>query len=401
MGKRHIRLGGLVVLAAGWLVVEACHNSGSNKKSREEGEVPALAGSMQGFKANLTRLLPLVIDSKKFSSIENKKQITQEVDNLLAISKRVVHIPQVNSMDLSLRFIADAFTDELKRAKESIDSDRMEFARYTLMKMTSYCIECHTRTSSGPSFDTGELEQGLKSMTSMERGEYLLATRQFDRAFDEFQEVIKFSLSKKTNLFDMDRAARYALAISVRYERNPKKSLKIAQLIANHDQSPVYLKQSARIWETSIKDWMKEKKQSLDDVEDVLKHSRSLVDMGYKAQMSLYDRSGEVVFLRVLSDLHLLLAKTLNKNQLGEVLYLTGLSYEVVRDLSVWSIHEDYYETCIRQAPHTTWSEKCFSKLEQSIYFGYTGSRGLSLPMDVQNKLDELKKLAFEEAIKE
>ncbi len=377
----------------------ACQSSNSNKESLTEktDSAPILVATMQSYRENLTRLLPMIIDTKQFNAPENTEKINQEVTSLLEISKQVVHTPQVEHLDPSLRFISKAFDEDLKRAKESLDAGKREFARYTLMNVTAYCIECHTRTSSGPSFNTSQIEQSLKTMNPMERGEYLLATRQFDRAFSEFETVIKASLKKNGNLFDLDRAVRYALSISIKFQRAPKKSLEIAQLVENSDQSPYYLRQNARSWDQAIRTWLKEKPMKSDKVEDLLKRSEALVKAGRNSQMGLADRGGDIFFLRALSDLHLILTHQLNKDQLGEALYLTGNSYEAVRDLSIWSLHEDYYDSCIRQVPHTKWSEKCFSKLEESVYFGYTGSSGLRLPVDMEIKLNELKKLALPE----
>ena len=53
-----------------------------------------------------------------------------------------------------------------------------------------------------------------------------------------------------------------------------------------------------------------------------------------------------------------------------------------------------YYEACIRNAPHTEVSGKCYKKYEANVNFGYTGSGGTSIPEDLQTLLKELKKLA-------
>jgi hypothetical protein len=53
-----------------------------------------------------------------------------------------------------------------------------------------------------------------------------------------------------------------------------------------------------------------------------------------------------------------------------------------------------YYETCIRRAPHTGISEKCFQRYEANVYFGYTGSGGTSIPEDIAAVMKELKDLS-------
>jgi len=56
--------------------------------------------------------------------------------------------------------------------------------------------------------------------------------------------------------------------------------------------------------------------------------------------------------------------------------------------------HEVYYETCVRQKPHTSLAKSCYAAYESSIHFGYSGSGGFTLPEDVQASLNELKALA-------
>jgi hypothetical protein len=237
----------------------------------------------------------------------------------------------------------------------------------------------------------------LTNLKKIERGEFLLATRQFDRAFLEFEGVIKENLNNGGNLFELDRAVRYALSISIKYQRDPRKSLEISKIIQSSDRAPYYLRLSSGQWIKAIQEWKKEKNQSYDNVEDVLKRCENLIRLGKNSQVGFADRGGDVYFLRALSILHLILPKELKTDSLGEALYLTGVSYDAVRDLSIWSMHEDYYEACVRQVPHSKWSEKCYSKLEESIYFGYTGSAGVKLPIDVQMKLEQLQKLAMPE----
>ena len=171
--------------------------------------------------------------------------------------------------------------------------------------------------------------------------------------------------------------------------------MQLVELINKSDEAPYYLKQNAVLWKTSIQDWMKEKNQKNRSTKDILRKSETLVKQGTSYQEDSSDRGGEIYFLRALSDLHLILAGALEKPELGEALYLTGRSYEAVKDLSIWTLHENYYESCIRSVPHSDWSGKCYKRLEESILLGYTGSAGVSIPPDVQSRLEEYKKLAL------
>jgi hypothetical protein len=345
-------------------------------------------------KATLVNLLPLVLDPAKFNLPANKERIQKDVKDLVDVSKQVNHSPVMNHTDPSMRFISTAFSQDLARAQESLELDKREFARYTLLNVSSYCIECHTRTSSGPAFTTPELEKTISTMDPMARGEFLLATRQFVKAFAEFENVIRTTIASGTRFFDLDKAVRYALAISVKFQQDPKKSLEIVQLIESSDKAPYYLKQDAHAWAGSIREWQAEKKTKASS--DILRHSDNLLKLGKTAQMGASNRGGEIYFLRAISELNgFLQAPDVSPDNMGHGLYLMGIAYEAVGDVSIWSLHEDYFESCIRLVAHSKWAERCYTKLEESSYMGYTGTSGVQLPIDVQMKLESLRKLAF------
>lgn len=343
-------------------------------------------------------LMPVVMDPQNFVGSQNEakvEKVERDLKKLIDSSKQINHDPMLTKRDPTLRFVAAAFNEDLRRAQEAFAMGKREYARYTLMNVTSYCIECHTRTSSGPSFQTPEIEKALTGLGGLERGEYLLATRQFDRALMEFEKIMKSELSEDGNLFQLDRAVRYSLAVSIKFLKSPQKALSIVKAVENAPKAPYYLKQSARSWESAINSWIAEKPATSSSGAVLLANSRRLVDQGRLLTGASADRGGDVHFLRALSDLHLVLSVPQKADILGEALYLMGVAYENVRDLSVWSLHENYFESCIRQVPGTRWSSQCYRRLEESVLAGFTGSSGTRLPMDAQLRLSELKKLAL------
>jgi hypothetical protein len=394
--KALLRLLILCVIASG------CQNSGSKYESQSQpvstsvkAEPGTFAGRMQELQETMTRLLPVVADPAQYNAPENKKNIEKDVKRLVILSKNVRHSDSTSAKDPSIDFISKAFTEDLQRIDESLAIGKRDFARYGLMNVTAYCIECHTRTSTGPSFRSPALEQTLSKLSGLERGEFLLATRQFDAALSEFSNLIDARLKQKDDYLVLDKAVRYSLSVTVKYMKDPRKSLAIVEKLKKASGVPFYLKQNVLGWETAIKDWMKEPALKDGSVEALLKRVRQWVQKAQTLQVGMVDRGGDIYFFRALSDLHLILASKLNADQTGESLFLTGYSYESVRDLSTYSLHENYYETCIRKVPHSKWSQRCYKNLEESIYFGFTGSSGVRLPEDEMIHLQELKKLAL------
>jgi len=389
--KKSFRISLLGSAVCALLIFGACQS----KEKKAAADNASFNGSMRDLQESLENLLPMVVDSNKYNDPANQETIKNQVHQLAQLSTTVQHNPSVAKRDPSVTFLSQAFAEDVKKAEESLRMGKREYARYSLMNMTSYCIECHTRTSTGPSFQTQEFKQTLASLSPLERGEFLLATRQFDGALKEFNTFIDNRLKEQKNFYELDKAVRDCLAITVRYLRDPKKSMVIAEKIKNAETAPYYLRQSAALWETAINEWSKEKRNKKTSAENLIKEAATLTKKGMQNQIGMMDRGGDIYFLRALSDLHLAMSTPLKDNDLGEALYLTGIGYEGVPDQTGSNMQESYYESCIEKVPHSSWSQKCYRRLEQSIYMGYTGSSGMSLPSDVRKHLDDLQKQAL------
>ncbi len=358
---------------------------------------PALAATMKDMKANLEKLLPSLLEPKVFQDPARRAEVSGQISDLKAIAGKVSHSPIKQKLDPSFSFLSEGLTDEINRAHEAFASGKSEYARYSLMNVTSYCIECHTRTSSGPAFNSPEFNEKLGKLKPLEKGEFLLATRQYDLAFTEFLKVIE-SVSDRGQFSDLDRAIRYAMAVTVKYQNDPVRTEVVIQKVRTVNHIPFYLKQATLTWTQAVNEWKEEikktgKKKNISQNER-LNRADTLIKRGRQLQMTISDRSGDVYLLRGLSLLHQILVAQLDKRQLGKALYLTGLAYESVRDLALWSLHENYFEACVRRVPHSNWAMNCYKSLEESLVIGFTGSSGTRLPEDVQARLTELETLA-------
>lgn len=378
-------------------MVAACTSSPTAEKSASADSANSSAQtltkpSMQGLKAGLDRLFPFLLDPKSFYANENEKNISDQILGLEAMAQGVSHAGSSQSSDLTVTFLSRGFQEDMKRSKEAFQMGHKEFARRSLIGMTAYCIECHTRTQNGPSFQNSQVESVLKKAGGLERGEYLMATRQFDAAFVEFDRVIKSTDAGASTVFVIDRAVKMALIIAVRFQGNIANAQMVVDDVLKSSQVPFYLKATAQVWKSSLEEWKKEPKTKN---ADILKTSQTLVQKGYSKSQGRDDRAGDIELMRAQAILHPLLAQEKDKLKLGEILFLLGQTYEVVRDFAMWSLHEDYYEACVRKAPHSAWSMKCYKNLESSVVMGYTGSSGTAIPADVQEKLKELKILAL------
>lgn len=374
----------LIFLFLGIVGLLACQNKPTKTAwqpgGAEQGFLPPPVwnASMQSLKQSMIVLEPYVFNKEQFSDPKNHNFLKKEIHKLAAESKNIKHDPIVLTKDPTVLFVASQFSEELQRADENFSTGWNEYSRWQLAKVTSYCLECHTRLREGPAFSADETTQTyLATLTTADQIEFMIAFRQFESAFKIVLNKLKEPQSGVNMKFEPDRVARLGLLISVQYLQNSDKAKKIIEAIDQNGTLPLYLKQSNRLWKKSLEKW--DENESL----KVLPEVRSLVK----------HRISEIEDMRAIPALLRILTESLSRDELGEALFLTGKSYEALNKISVLSLHENYYESCVRKTPETKWAPLCYDKLSDSITLGYTGSSGTHIPSDVQNKLQEVKLL--------
>jgi hypothetical protein len=349
--------------------------SGSNKNS----DTPVnWTLNMVQLKDSLARLEPYLVDEKKFEAIANAAIIKKEIDIILVNSRNVIHNPTIVSRDPTVRIVASQFAQDIQRSAESFEQGKKEFSRYQLMKVTGYCIECHTRTQQGPQYEKPLLNKNLAGLSRFQRAEYLIATRYFDEGLTLLEEDI-VAAAAENNFTRVERASKYGLMITVQFMQNPNRALAFVKKIEEAKGVPFAIKEKSKLWRKSILEWKAMK--SPKDSSLTLAKLRVLADR----------KDSEVDQMRAIAGLLPFLAMEPKGAELGESLFLAGRCYESLSDLSLFSFYENYYTACIHSVPNSTWSKKCYERLEDSIQFGYSGSGGTHIPIEIQVQLDKLK----------
>lgn len=343
---------------------------------------------MHALEAALTELYPLAFDAKKFSDIENEKKIEKNLETIRDLAKAVNHSPMAQISDPSLQFISIDFKEQIDSTWASFVDKKKEFARFNVLHLSSYCIECHTRNSYGPSFGSEKLSEQMQSLSVLERADYLTAIRRFDEALGLYNQYFINSQNSYNDFFKAEKSAQAAMAITVRYKKSKEETEKFIKSMQTAKNLPLYLKRALDLWLKDVEAWKKEKKNNLNTAA-----IRKRLDLANVRRFEGGSLAGEVLVLRSLSDLHDLLMKSLKKEELGETLYLLGLAYSQTESSMFLNLDEKYFETCIRRNPKTPWAKKCFEKLEETLAMDYSGSAGTFIPVEVRTRLEELRKL--------
>ena len=350
---------------------------------------------MRAMRESFKELLPMVYspDSKRV----NLKQVEVQTKKLSEIAHRLEKQKMIpNDSDPSVRLMAGLFSKEVDRAYLEIKRGNWNYGRTVLKAVTGYCIACHTRNSWGPNVvGTGGLEPDfIKSLNPMGKGTFYAATRQFDRALEEFEKIISDHHFQKSYSLDWERAVRQSLTIAVRVKQDPARALSIADRVVSNLNVPYYLREEAEKWKKSLKEWQSESSRDFQTEEGAFAEVKRLMALARSFQEFPADRSADMLYLRASSVIHFLLRKFPTGKYVGEAYYLLGYSYEALRDMEIWNLHELYYSACIHQSPHTELAKSCYKSYEASVYAGYSGSGGMFVPDEIKQELGELEKLA-------
>ncbi|MEK7358494.1 MAG: hypothetical protein AAB250_18765 [Bdellovibrionota bacterium] len=384
-------------LVAGTVVLAACE---SQPKKTAAVSKPAIGWSakMQALSKSLSELLPLVSSKKKFSDPKNDATIEADVKAVRALAHSLKTGEQP-SADPTMQIMSGLFEEDITRALDALKSGHRDYARSILKDTTSHCIQCHTATSNGPDFPRLNLEIDLDTLKPVERAEFFAATRQFDAALSAYIGALDDQEFAATEPFEWEAAARSALGIAVRVKQDPRETLKVIESAKKNPKLVPASKTALAAWEISVNDWAKEKESDDETPSVLLQESEALIRRAQKSQQFALDHAQDILYFRAGSLLHHLLAQpATTKGQSDELrartLYWAGVASEATRDMNFWTLHETFYEKCIRLKPGTEQARQCFGKLKDSVTLGYSGSGGTNVPPEVTARLESFRLLA-------
>ncbi len=351
---------------------------------------------MQEIGKTFSALLPEVVGSEPLSP-ESKKLLESGTKQLSELAHTIK--PGKDSVlppeaDPTIRFVSGLFEREAKSAYQATLKGEYGYARTVVSRMAGYCIACHTRHNQGPDFPTIEMTPKVEALSPMARGELLTALRQFDQALAEYEKVAANGSIAEKRPWDWAKAVRYGVSLAVRVKEDPDKAASILNTALALPNFPQFFKQDAASWKQSIEQWKKDKAKTLKTEEALYREAVRLTDSAKAKQEYLKDHSQDIAYLRATALLHRQLAQFPTGKRSGEALLLAGNAYSVLESAVVYPLPEFYYEACVRQSPQTALAEKCFHRLEQEIYLGYSGSGGTFIPDDIKATMNELRGLS-------
>ncbi|MCB0391996.1 MAG: hypothetical protein KDD58_11940 [Bdellovibrionales bacterium] len=383
----------LITICAFWIL-----SCGHSQKENNEIQKASWQADMHKLALSMSKLLPLATSSKEFHNPQNTKIIKTEMKRLVDVSKGLKNNPHATKGDPILQFTAEKFAQDIEYAYEQYNLGNSDFAQNNIRNATSYCIGCHTRNNQGRQLDWA-WGVDLEKLSKLDKAQYLASIRDFDQALEAYKLVLSDKNLAKTSPQVWETSAKKSMAIVVRVKRDPDLARSIVNNLLATNVVPPSLQQTLLEWKLAIQEWnkdakaeMKVKKESF--VQKLAKANR-LLQKGWQATQFPQSSAGAIYFLRSSSLLHDLLETPGTKKEQAETLYTAGLVAERLKDINLWTLHEVYYENCIRVLPRTQLAKKCYLRYEAVVLANYmNGPYSGQVPVHVRHHLDRLRKTA-------
>jgi hypothetical protein len=154
---------------------------------------------------------------------------------------------------------------------------------------------------------------------------------------------------------------------------------------------PEYLDTRLAGWVDDLKALNKKRK---DRELDPLGHGRELIRDAQYRNAFPNDPQGAVRFVAATGCLHRYLQSSPTEvHRMAEAYYLLGVAESYISP-SYWRSQTDMLlERAIRVAPKSVYGRMALHFLEEYTVSGYTGSSGVNVPSETQERLDELRSL--------
>jgi hypothetical protein len=347
--------------------------------------------TMQQLFLHLSVVFDLSLDDDKFQDPANRDEILSALYALAANAEQFgSHGTELSAPD---DFVRRSLVRDANEAVMRFRQGHFEGSRFLLDQLMTNCFNCHSRLPAERRFESGDrfLDQiDLESLTAEDQVRVQVATRQFKAALSTYEKMFSFRTVSPAKIANSGAFEDY-MKICVRVEKDCNRAAETFEAIRRREDVPLFLDNRLERWVDDLNEIDKggAKKDS-----DALYRGRELLrDAQFRCAFP-NDPQGTVLFVVASGCLHRYLNSSPNDpTRLAETYYLLGVAESHVAT-SYWRSETDYLlENAIRTAPSTVYARMAYNFLEEYTASGYTGSAGVNIPPEVQERLDELHSL--------
>jgi hypothetical protein len=355
---------------------------------------PKWFGRMHHLSAAQTKVIPLAANNRRFADPNNHEIISENLKILTTSAKELTE-DHSGPVDPIVSHTAISFSRNMDLAQDLFEKGNYPLAQFLIVNSTNYCISCHTRSDHGTKDFPLPWTADLAGLNRLQKTKLLFANRQYSTGLSEAYKMAADRKESEENPIAWMLAMENALAILVRVEGDVDGAARLTRTIIDNRTTPRYVKADAQVWLKDIMAWKTEnnRKTSFATSQKKFTAAAKLVNESL-SQQSSQSHSALISSLRASALLHELLEEP-NYKGYADVLYYSGLASELLGDVFGRSLNESYYESCIERKPHSTIAEKCYIRLEYSIYGTYPDSYNkIELSAEKKSRLEALSALA-------
>lgn len=353
--------------------------------SAEDVRSPEVRAEMATVYGSFKRLWELSLHEDDFLSGKEDA----EIKKLLTTLDGAFHSDKLShskyAEEPTYRFLLQSLGRVIEDAKYRFDEGKREYSLWRVKSLTNYCISCHTRIE-GASFDfLGDKKILDEVKDPSERAQYLLASRQFDKAASAYLDIAM----KSDVPYDRERALSQWLLIYTRVNPKPKQA-KTELETYRKKMKGLTRKEigELQLWLRGLNEWVvSESKGEKISPDSLLRKA--------KAKEDVVIGGGVIEYLRVTSLLHTELEKPLQPAEESKKLFQLAQAYSELSGYFSFELPELFLERAIKLQPNTDIARQSYKLYERIILAAYSGSGGTFLPDDIKLHAKELEDIAY------
>jgi hypothetical protein len=330
---------------------------------------------------------PYLVDQDRFSDPENREEVTELIQEL---RKNFHHLDEIPSTYKALPGFTEnvgLVTDLLDDSSRRLAEGKVAYAWWRLRKLPTDCFSCHTTYKVSRHYSNKDVVD--PSLDALNRGRFLLATRQFADAKVAFIEV----LHDPEYRFNYDEVLRSLLLITTRVNKDPKDGITMFKEILATTKLPEEDAREVQRWIGELAAWSEERSSN---AKNQLALGERLITRG--VAVSPDTMQNDVALLRGTAILHdQLESGSLKPPQRSRALYLIGYAYLQLPLFFAEDWSEMYLERCIREFPGSKDAQSAYRAYRDHILDDYTGTGGTNMPAEIRLHLEDLRRKAFGE----
>jgi plasmid stabilization system protein ParE len=344
---------------------------------------------MHAFFQDLTSVFPWSLDAQQFQAPAYRQRIQEALQSLAQHAEQFdTHGQQVPQ---SFGFLRRSLARSARDTAERYVQGEYAQARFLLQGLTEQCFACHSRLPNLQPFTLGQrflMATNVASLPVPQRLKLEVATRQFATAITTCEALLRSPDIPAADIWLMGVFENY-LKLSIRVQNDFPRALTVLSQFLERPDVPAMLRDQLLSWVNALSEL-----QASGPVDDALARSRTLIETGQRRNRFPADYQGFVHFVVASGLLHRWLSTPPAETRaLAEAYYLLGIAETYIARTSRISEAPFFLEMAIRLDPTSAVAAQANDVLNTYILTEYTGSLGTRVPSEMQEHLDELRRL--------